>query len=70
MIRIYNYLFGYGEVKCCNCGFKMTVKNPNPNALYSCSNGCTFEAYNRMQKNENKNENNNENKNENEKIEK
>ena len=52
MIRIYNYIFGYGEVKCCNCGFKMTVKNPNPNELYSCSNGCTFQAYHRMEKNE------------------
>ncbi len=53
MISIYNYFFGYGEVKCCNCGLKMTVKNPNPNELYSCSNGCTFEAYNHMKKNEN-----------------
>ena len=48
MIRLYNYLFGYGVVECCNCGFKMTVKNPNKNALYSCGNGCTFEAYNKM----------------------
>ncbi len=48
MIRLYNYFFGYGIVECCNCGFKMTVKNPNKNELYSCSNGCTFEAYNKM----------------------
>jgi hypothetical protein len=52
MIRLYNYVFGYGVVKCCNCGFEMIVKNPNKNGLYSCSNGCTFEAYNKMFKNE------------------
>jgi len=51
IISIYNYIFGYGTVECCNCGVKMTVKNPNKNELYSCSNGCTFEAYNRFVKN-------------------
>jgi hypothetical protein len=51
MLSLYNYIFGYGIVECCNCGVKMTVKNPNKNELYSCSNGCTFEAYNNFIKN-------------------
>ena len=50
MISLYNYIFGYAVVECCNCGMKMTVKNPNKNELYSCSNGCTFQAYNRFVK--------------------
>ena len=31
MLSLYNYIFGYGIVECCNCGVKMTVKNPNKN---------------------------------------
>ena len=49
---IYNYITGYTKVKCSNCNRELTVKN-NDSIKYgeiSCSNGCTFELYNKFQR--------------------
>ena len=63
-MKIYNYIFNYGKVKCCNsnCNREMYVKNPNLETSYSCSMGCTFEAFNNN-KNQNKDQNQNQNQN-------
>ncbi len=54
-MKIYNYIFNYSKVKCCNsnCNREMYVKNPNLETSYSCSMGCTFEAFNNNNNNNN-----------------
>jgi hypothetical protein len=54
MWSIYNYIFGYGVVKCCNCSREMTVKHPVDNILYSCSNVHPFEAFHKREKEKDK----------------
>jgi hypothetical protein len=49
---IYNYVFGYVKVKCDNCNRELVMKNDKflNSGNISCSHGCTFELYNKFEK--------------------
>ncbi len=56
LTSLYNYIFGYVYVKCENCNRELCVKSNiiTEGSHISCSNGCTFELYNKLEKKDNK----------------
>lgn len=57
---LYNYVFGYTKVNCSNCNTELIVKNFIKSGDISCSNSCTFELYNKFQREREKREQNKE----------
>ncbi len=57
LTSIYNYIFGYIKVNCINCNREMVVQKKLifDTINISCSNGCTYEYFNKTMKNEEKN---------------